>query len=68
MTPSCRSCERAYLRTPGGRHYNFECCGIGAVPWMKHMPDDWSCGLYQPGEYRPRVEVVTVQIVGEIEL
>jgi hypothetical protein len=61
---SCRSCERAYLRVPGGRFYAWECCGLGARPFERHMPDDWACDLYQPGEYRPRVDVVTI-IEGE---
>lgn len=66
--PSCRSCARAYLRVPGGRHYNYECCGIGVIPWEKHLPDNWHCDHYQPGEYRPRVEVQTIIEGEEIEV
>ena len=60
MTPSCRSCARAYLRVAGGKFYAWECCGLGVIPWERHMPDDWHCDLYEPGPYRERVEVQTV--------
>jgi hypothetical protein len=32
------------------------------------MPDDWACEHYQPGEYRPAVEVETVLMGEEVEL
>lgn len=35
---------------------------------MKHMPDDWACDLYEPGPYRPRVEVETLLMGEEVEL
>jgi hypothetical protein len=65
---SCRSCARAYLRVPGGRFYAWECCGIGNYPWVKHMPDNWSCEHYEPGPYRPRVEVETVMMGTDLEV
>ena len=65
---SCRSCSRAYLRVPGGRFYAWECCGIGSIALQRHMPDDWACEHYQPGEYRPAVEVETVLMGEEVEL
>ena len=66
--PSCRSCARAYLRIPGGRFYAWECCGIAAIALQRHMPDNWACEHYQPGEYRPRVEVQTLILKGEINV
>jgi hypothetical protein len=66
---SCRSCQRAYLRVAGdSRHFNWECCGIGARPFEKHMPDNWSCEHYEPGPYRPRVEVETVRLGADLDL
>jgi hypothetical protein len=35
---------------------------------MKHMPDDWACDLYQPGEYRPRIEIEAIVMGEDIEL
>lgn len=65
---SCRSCARAYLREPGGRFYAWECCGIGAIVMQRHMPSDWACEHYQPGDYRPVVETETVVYGEEVEL
>ena len=46
MTPSCRNCKHAYLRTKETAHYNFECCGIGAAPLVVNMPSDARCDLW----------------------
>jgi len=44
MTPSCRNCDHAYLRTEQTKHYSYEACALGIAPMAPYLIG--SCSLW----------------------